>query len=91
MSDARNANNCPYGEPIYAMPVKPFLSTQDVRNAAVRQFQRPELLGAGTTTTTSMAGCRPATGYCGKAVVSAAGLTVQGTRRFESAADKVCG
>lgn len=43
-SDARNANNPYYGDPIYAMPVKPFLSTQDVRNAnaAARQFQQKQ-------------------------------------------------
>ncbi|XP_011499995.1 PREDICTED: uncharacterized protein LOC105363889 [Ceratosolen solmsi marchali] len=43
-ADARNAKNPFYGEPIYAMPVKPFLSSQDVSkaNAATRQFQRTE-------------------------------------------------
>ncbi|XP_023318110.1 uncharacterized protein LOC106650778 isoform X2 [Trichogramma pretiosum] len=53
--DVRNANNAcsssGYGfDPVYAMPVKPFLSTQDVRNAntnnnngnAARLFQRAE-------------------------------------------------
>ncbi|OXU26694.1 hypothetical protein TSAR_016976 [Trichomalopsis sarcophagae] len=43
-SDARNANKPYYGDPIYAMPVKPFLSTQDVRNtnAVARQFQQKQ-------------------------------------------------
>ncbi|KAJ8674656.1 hypothetical protein QAD02_010442 [Eretmocerus hayati] len=42
--DARHANNPYSGDTIYSMPVKPFLSSQDVRNAnAIGQFQRTQI------------------------------------------------
>lgn len=34
MGDARNSSNPCYVDPVYAMPVKPFLSSQDIRNTA---------------------------------------------------------
>ncbi|XP_058789328.1 uncharacterized protein LOC131663163 isoform X2 [Phymastichus coffea] len=39
MGDARNANNPCYVDPVYVMPMKPFLSSQDIRNgAAARNY-----------------------------------------------------
>ena len=47
INSTRNANNATsHGDPIYAMPVKPFLSSQDVRNAVARQCQRVEVCTA---------------------------------------------
>ena len=77
-SDARNANNPYYGDPIYAMPVKPFLSSQDVRNAAAAARQFPRAPPAKQQQQQQQAQQRRENGLCGQARAAKVKLRLDG-------------